>query len=201
MANISESPRLLQHVNSGSHICKNRNERQDYSRMIIAQMMSHFQNLRWWRAAGELAGDSGMKNTFYISHPRFCDADNHAPPVAPACGANFRAASRRRRAVRASTQSRKQRGGRQRHQTEHQMAHHLGRTPHAHPAARESAKSGFRRSLPELRHQKNFSLPSARIAASNEAFPWRTRQNGDIPGRFRRSLPKPGWAENNSFQP
>src|SRR6266498_6126299 len=40
-----------------------------------------------------------------------------------------------RRARRTSTQPRKQRSGRQRHQPKHQMTHHFLCAPHAHPTA------------------------------------------------------------------
>src|ERR1017187_7104498 len=72
---------------------------------------------------------------FSVSTNRISGSGKHAPPGAPDFGASFRAANRRQWAVWFSTQPGKQGGGRQRHQPEHQMAHHLGRAPHAPPAS------------------------------------------------------------------
>lgn len=64
----------------------------------------------------------------------FFSGGGHAPPGTVSAPHLFKAAVGRRRAVQPSTQPRKQRGGRERHQSEHQMAHHFARAAHPHPA-------------------------------------------------------------------
>ena len=110
-----------------------------------------------------------MKTTVSGAPPSFSRVAGRAPPGAPAGGARCGAALGRRWARPRSTQARKQRRGGQGHHAEHPMAPHLGRAPHAPPAAAVAfleqtvdppGRAAFLESLRRRRGQRDFLPPA-----------------------------------------
>lgn len=77
-----------------------------------------------------------MESKFAAFVRLFSDSCKQSPPATASFGGSFRAACRQRWASWVSTQALKERGGRQRHQPEHQVAHHFGRSPARVPNVR-----------------------------------------------------------------